>query len=93
MCYIIIHIFCATYNSFEKINAARGKKQKTQTPAQKDWKMEGDVRWHGSIYTEMIIFLIVLNPRKVQFQPAETLEKGHKNEHKSLYFRGLNTKL
>ena len=41
----------------------------------------------------MIIFLIVLNSRKVQFQPAETLEKGHKNEHKSRYFRGLNTKM
>ena len=37
--------------------------------------------------------MIVLNPRKMQFQPAETLEKGHKNDHKSLYFRGLNTKL
>ena len=44
MCYIIIHIFEGTYNSFEKINPASNKKQKTQTPAQKDWKMEGDVR-------------------------------------------------
>ena len=79
MCYIIIHIFCATYNSFEKINAARGKKQKTQTLAQKDWKMEGDVRWHASIYTEMIIFLIVLNPRKMQFQPPE-MAKNHQKQ-------------
>ena len=28
MCYIIIHIFCATYNSFEKIKS--GKQQKTK---------------------------------------------------------------
>ena len=38
-------------------------------------------------------FIPVTNPRKTQFQPAEMLEKGHKNEHKSRYFRGLNTKM
>ena len=78
MCYIIIHIFEGTYNSFEKINTASNKKQKTQRLAQKDWKMEGDVRWHGSICKEMIIFSIMLNSIKCTFN----LRKWQKNTFK-----------